>query len=60
MSVSSISSVSAPPTYPYPDPNAAKVPDVKTDSDTNDATTTQPPPQAPLPPGQGTRVNQLA
>jgi hypothetical protein len=44
MSVSSISSVSAPPTYPYPDPNAAKVPDVKTDSDSNDATTTQPPP----------------
>ncbi len=60
MSVSSISSVSAPPTYPYHDPNAAKVPDVKTDSDSNDATTTQPPPQAPLPPGQGTRVNQLA
>jgi hypothetical protein len=60
VSVSSISSVSAPPTYPYPDPNAAKVPDVKTDSDSNDATTAQPPPQAPLPPGQGTRVNQLA
>jgi hypothetical protein len=59
MSISSIpASVPAPP-YPYPDPSATKAPDVKADGDANDAATTQPPAQAPLPPGQGTRVNQL-
>jgi hypothetical protein len=58
MSISSISaSVPAPVTYP--DPSATKAPDVKADGDANDAATTQPPAQAPLPPGQGTRVNQL-
>jgi hypothetical protein len=32
---------------------------VKTDADANDAAATQPPAKAPLPPGQGTRVDQL-
>ncbi len=37
-----------------------KTPGVKTDADANDATAHQPPPKPPLPPGQGTRVDQLA
>ena len=60
MSVSSISSV-PPPTVPLKPPEAIepKGPDVKVDSDGDDASASQPV-QAPLPPGQGTRINQLA
>jgi hypothetical protein len=56
MSVSSIPP-SPPVTPPYTSPPQA--PAVQADGDANDAGAAQPPAQAPLPPGQGTRVNQL-
>jgi hypothetical protein len=56
MNVSSIP-VSAPVTPP--NTSAPKPPDVQASGDTTDAGAAQPQPQAPLPPGQGTRVNQL-
>ncbi len=66
MSVSSINSPSAPLPFNYLDANnnntqpAAIVSPVATDSaDTNDASQTQPPALPPLPPGQGTRIDQL-
>ena len=69
MSVSSISSPSATPPYNYPNNNtgpAAIVSPVVTpasgndNADTNnDAGAAQPPARAPLPPGQGTRIDQL-
>jgi len=43
-----------------PDTSAAKTPDQQNDSDTSDATEAQPPVVAALPPGQGTRVDQIA
>jgi hypothetical protein len=55
MSISSIPA-SAPVTPPTTTP---KAPDVQADKDANDAAAAQPPVQAALPPGQGTRVNQL-
>jgi hypothetical protein len=59
MNVSSIP-VSVP--VKAPEPNEPKPPQVKTDSDTEAGAsrTAQPTVLAPLPPGQGTRVNQLA
>ena len=57
MSISSISSVSAPPPVKAPDASETKAPDVKPDAD---ASAPQPVVLAALPPGQGTRVNQLA
>jgi hypothetical protein len=63
MSVSSINSPSAPLPFNYLDSNtqpAAIISPVVTDNtDSNDAGAAQPPAPAPLPPGQGTRVNQL-
>jgi len=61
MSVSAIA-VSARVTAPVstPDTSAAKTPDQQNDSDTSDATEAQPPVVAALPPGQGTRVDQIA
>jgi hypothetical protein len=70
MSVSSISSTQAPLPYNYLDNNtqpAAIVSPVVTPdpnssgdaSSSNDASQTLPPAPAPLPPGQGTRVDQL-
>ena len=56
MNVSSIPA-SPPVTPPYTTP--PKAPDVQANNDANDAGAAQPPVQAPLPPGQGTRVNQL-
>jgi hypothetical protein len=56
MSISSIPA-SAPTPITYPDPNATKTPDVNGNAD--DATTAQPPSPPPLPPGQGTRVDQF-
>ncbi|MDB5636610.1 MAG: hypothetical protein JWP51_1518 [Bradyrhizobium sp.] len=56
MSISSISSVSAAPPVKPPDAGAPKAPDVQPDADAN---ASQPVVQAALPPGQGTRVNQL-
>jgi hypothetical protein len=40
-----------------PDPSASKTPDVQPD---DDASAAQPPVQAALPPGQGTRIDQIA
>jgi len=59
MNVSSIPA--SPTTTPVsnPDTSATKAPDVKPDGSPSDAGAAQPPVQAPLPPGQGTRVNQL-
>jgi hypothetical protein len=56
--MTSISSVSPPPPLKAPDPTPPKAPDVQASADTGDAGT--PPAQAPLPPGQGTRINQIA
>jgi hypothetical protein len=55
-----ISSISASTPVTPPDPVASKTPDQQTDDDANDAGATQPPVQAALPPGQGTRINQIA
>jgi len=63
MSVSSINSPSAPLPFNYLDNNtqpAAIISPVVTDNtDSNDPDAAQPPALPPLPPGQGTRVNQL-
>ena len=63
MSVSSIASPAPPLPYNYLDNNtqpAAIVSPVVTDeTDSNDAGAAQPPAPAPLPPGQGTRLDQL-
>ena len=56
MNVSSIPA-SAPVTPP--NTSAPKAPNAQADGDANDAGAAQPPVQAALPPGQGTRVNQL-
>jgi hypothetical protein len=56
MGISSFSSVSASPPVQAPDASAPKTPDVKPDTD---ASASQPVVLAALPPGQGTRVNQL-
>jgi hypothetical protein len=56
----SISSVPAsPPVTPPYTTTTPKTPDVQADKNANDANAAQPPVQAALPPGQGTRVNQL-
>ncbi|MGA2290018.1 hypothetical protein [Bradyrhizobium sp.] len=59
--MSSISSIPAsPPIAPVvnaPDPSASKSPDVTA---ADDAGATQPAALAPLPPGQGTRIDQIA
>jgi hypothetical protein len=59
MSVSSISSV--PPSTPVkpPEPVEAKAPEVKPDTSTDSTPAYQPPAPSPLPPGQGTRIDQL-
>jgi hypothetical protein len=70
MSVSSISSTPAPLPFNYLDNNtqpagivsAVVTPDTGSSNDTssnNDASQTLPPTPAPLPPGQGTRIDQL-
>jgi hypothetical protein len=58
MSVSSVSSV--PPSTPVkpPEPVEAKAPEVKSES-TDSTPAYQPPAPSPLPPGQGTRIDQL-
>jgi len=57
MSISSISSVSTPSPVKPPETSEAKAPEAK--PETNSDNTYQPPAQAPLPPGQGTRIDQL-
>lgn len=58
--MSSISSI--PPSVPVkaPDASEPKGPDVKIDGDSDDSRTAPPPVQAALPPGQGTRIDQIA
>ena len=54
-----VSSIPASAAVTPPDTSAPKPPTAQSDGDANDASTAQPPAQAALPPGQGTRVNQL-
>jgi hypothetical protein len=42
-----------------PEPIEPKAPDPKTDVSAEDTSAPQPTVQAPLPPGQGTRIDQL-
>jgi hypothetical protein len=57
--MSSISSI--PASVPVKAPEASEPkPEVKVDSDADDAGTHQPTVLAPLPPGQGTRIDQIA
>jgi hypothetical protein len=59
----SISSVSAPgPVQPPYTTTTSQTttPPPSNDNDSDDAGAAQPPAQAPLPPGQGTRIDQLA
>ena len=42
------------------DTSAAKTPDTSNDNNADDATEAQPPVVAALPPGQGTRIDQIA
>ena len=62
MSISSITT-SAPVTASHPvaapDTSAAKTPDPSNDNNADDATEAQPPVVAALPPGQGTRIDQI-
>jgi hypothetical protein len=55
MSISSLLGPTASPPLKPPDPSPPKPPEVKAD----DASAPQPVVLAALPPGQGTRVNQL-
>jgi hypothetical protein len=55
-----ISSVTASPPVKAPEASEPKVPDVKNDKDASSSRTAQPTLLAALPPGQGTRVDQLA
>ena len=60
MSISSISSSPPPVQIKAPEASEPKGPDVKVDGDGDDASASQQAVQAPLPPGQGTRVDQIA
>jgi len=56
----SISSVAAPaPVQPAYTASQPTTPVVSNDNDADDAGAAQPPAPAPLPPGQGTRIDQL-
>jgi hypothetical protein len=56
----SISSISAPPpVQPAYTANQNTPPVVNNNNDNDDAGAAQPPTPAPLPPGQGTRIDQL-
>jgi hypothetical protein len=56
----SVTAVTASPPVTMPEASEAKAPDVKPDADAADAGAHQPVVLAPLPPGQGTRIDQLA
>jgi hypothetical protein len=58
MSISIISSITASAPVKPPDAVASPAPDANTHDDAADAAATQPT-VAPLPPGQGTRIDQL-
>ena len=55
-----ISPVSAPAPINIPDAVQPKSADVTPDGDTKDASAAQPAALAPLPPGQGTRIDQIS
>jgi len=55
----SVSAVTASPPIKTPEASEPKAPDVKPDADAADASAHQPVVLAPLPPGQGTRIDQL-
>jgi hypothetical protein len=57
--MSTISSIPASVPVKAPEISAPKVPDVKNDNGTDEANAPQPTVLAPLPPGQGTRIDQL-
>jgi hypothetical protein len=59
MAVSSVTASPPPPPVQILLPSAPKPPDVNTDGTANDSSTPQPVVLAPLPPGQGTRIDQL-
>ncbi len=56
----SISAVTAPPPIQSPPAGAPKVPDVQNGAAADGTRTPQPTVLAALPPGQGTRIDQLA
>jgi hypothetical protein len=65
MSISSISTIPATIPVKAPDSVSAQTSNAPSDntqngSDSDDAAAAQPAVQAPLPPGQGTRIDQLA
>jgi hypothetical protein len=55
-----ISSISAPTPVNPPATSTPQTPNAPADGDANDAGAAQPPVQAALPPGQGTRIDQIA
>jgi len=58
--MSSISSIAAsPPVRPPDNSTPPKAPDPQNDNDADDTDAAQPPVMAALPPGQGTRIDQL-
>jgi hypothetical protein len=57
--MSSISSIPASAPVKAPEASAPKTPDVNTGGDTGDASAPQPTVLAALPPGQGTRIDQI-
>jgi len=57
--MSSISSITASVAVKAPEASEPKAPEVKIDGDGNDSGASQPTVLAPLPPGQGTRIDQL-
>jgi hypothetical protein len=58
--MSSISSITASPPVKPPDSSTPpKTPDPQNDSNSDNADAAQPPVVAALPPGQGTRIDQL-
>jgi hypothetical protein len=54
-----VSAVSAPAPVNIPQASAFNAPDVKSDVDADDAGAAPKPVSPPLPPGQGTRIDQL-
>jgi hypothetical protein len=63
MSISAITSsthITTPTSVTATDSSTAKNPDPSNDNGADDATEAQPPVVAALPPGQGTRIDQIA
>ena len=56
----SVSSITAPTPVPTPAPSQPQAPNLNNDPNADTASRAQPPAAAPLPPGQGTRVDQIA